>query len=54
MVNGWQIVVFTAVLTVIVVLFMGPGLWSSTTDPLVSRLWRWLRGAGKRRPPPGR
>jgi hypothetical protein len=43
----WQAVLFAAVGTLVAVLFMGPAMWSSSTEPLVLTLWRRLR---KRRP----
>jgi hypothetical protein len=31
-------------LTILVVLFMGPGMWSSSTGyPIVEKPWRWLK-----------
>jgi hypothetical protein len=39
----WQAILFAAVGTLIAVLFMGPAMWSSSTDPLVVTLWRRLR-----------
>jgi hypothetical protein len=39
----WKIIGLSIGLTVLVVLFMGPGMWSSTTDPLVAQMWRGLK-----------
>ncbi|HEY0708289.1 MAG TPA: hypothetical protein VGG33_15900 [Polyangia bacterium] len=39
----WQIIGLSVAITVLVVLFMGPGMWSSTTDPLVAQMWRGLK-----------
>ena len=48
----WQATLFAVVGTLIVVLFMGPGLFTSTTDPLVVLLWRKIRKRLGRRPGP--
>jgi hypothetical protein len=34
-------------LTLLVALFMGPGMWSSDTEFLFARLWRKLRRRGR-------
>jgi hypothetical protein len=39
----WQAILFAAVGTAIAVLFMGPAMWSSSTEPLIVTLWRRLR-----------
>jgi hypothetical protein len=39
----WQAIVFATVGTLVAVLFMGPAMWSSSTEPLVVTLWRRLR-----------
>ena len=47
----WQALLFAGVGTLVAVLFMGPAMWSSSTEPLVVSLWRRLR---KRRRDAGR
>ena len=32
----------------VVVLFMGPAMWSSSTEPLLVTLWKKLTGSGKK------
>jgi hypothetical protein len=39
----WQAILFAAVGTLVAVLFMGPAMWSSSTEPLFMTLWRRLR-----------
>jgi hypothetical protein len=34
-------------LTALVVLVMGPGMWSSDPDPLLYKVWRLIRGRRK-------
>lgn len=47
---GWRTWGVIGVLIVVVALFMGPGMWSSSTEFLWTRLWRRFRD----RPPAGR
>ncbi len=44
----WDIVIASVVLSVLVVLVMGPAMWSSDTDPLVFRMWRAVFGRKKK------
>ncbi len=44
----WDAVLIAVGMTLLVALFMGPGMWSSDNEFLFVRLWRKLRGRGKR------
>lgn len=39
----WQAILFAGVGTLVAVLFMGPAMWSSSTEPLVVTLWKRFR-----------
>lgn len=42
-------------LTLITVVFLGPGLWSTATGyPLIEKPWNWLKAHLRRRPGPSR
>jgi hypothetical protein len=43
----WAIVV----LTVLILVFMGPGMWSSSHESLGARVWRKLKGRRKGQAP---
>jgi hypothetical protein len=49
---GWQSWLVLGAFVVVVVLFLGPGMWSSSTEPLWTPLWRSLRAAFKKPPEP--
>jgi hypothetical protein len=51
---GWQFFVFIGGMTLVVLLVMGPGNWSSSNEFPPMTLWRWLRRKLKARdePPP--
>jgi hypothetical protein len=40
----WQLLLIPAGLTLLVVLLMGPGMWSSSNDFVLARWWRTIRG----------
>lgn len=44
---SWDILFYAGGFAIIVFLFMGPALWSSTNEFMLTRLWRALR----RKPP---
>jgi hypothetical protein len=44
---GWQSWLVLVAFVVVVVLFLGPGMWSSSTEPLWTTLWRSFRAIGK-------
>jgi hypothetical protein len=43
----WKLLLMAVVLTALVVLVMGPGMWSSSNDPVLAKLWRALRGKSR-------
>ena len=43
----WKLILMAVVLTALVVLFIGPGMWSSDADPLLYKSWRFLKGGRK-------
>jgi hypothetical protein len=43
---GWQSWLVLTAFVVVVVLFLGPGMWSSSTEPLWTTLWRSIREIG--------
>jgi hypothetical protein len=43
----WKLMLIAVALTVLVVLLMGPGMWSSDPDPLLWKAWRLIRGRRK-------
>jgi hypothetical protein len=47
---GWQSWLILVAFVVVVVLFLGPGMWSSSTEPLWTTLWRALREMGTNNP----
>ena len=53
----WKLLLMAVVLTALVVLVMGPGMWSSSNDPVLAKLWRAIRGKSrggdKPKDPPG-
>ena len=40
---SWDILLYAGGLAVIVFLFMGPAMWSSTNEFMLTRLWRHFR-----------
>jgi len=44
---GWDIWLMALGLTAILVLFMGPAMWSTDTETIWTRLWRRIRGKEK-------
>jgi hypothetical protein len=47
---GWTTWGVIIVGIILVALFMGPGMWSSSTEFLGTTFWRWLRT--RKQPPP--
>lgn len=43
----WKLMLLAVGLTALVVLVMGPGMWSSSNDPLLLKLWRFIRRTPK-------
>ena len=46
---GWQFFVFIGGMTLLVLVVMGPGNWSSTNEFPTMTAWRWLKRKLKRR-----